>query len=38
MTSNARGGGRILGSLHSADGTGVVRKEATGVKQPHAAR
>jgi uncharacterized protein YndB with AHSA1/START domain len=27
MTSNARGGGRILGSLHSADGKGVVRME-----------
>jgi uncharacterized protein YndB with AHSA1/START domain len=27
MTSNARGSGRILGSLRSADGTGVVRIE-----------
>jgi uncharacterized protein YndB with AHSA1/START domain len=27
MTSNARGGGRILGSLRSADGKGVVRME-----------
>jgi uncharacterized protein YndB with AHSA1/START domain len=27
MTSNARGGTRILGSLRSADGTGVVRIE-----------
>ena len=27
MTSNARGGGRILGSLGSADGKGVVRIE-----------
>ena len=27
MTSNARGGGRILGSLHSANGKGVVRME-----------
>jgi uncharacterized protein YndB with AHSA1/START domain len=27
MTSNARGGGRILGSLNSADGKGVVRIE-----------
>ena len=27
MTSNARGGGRILGSLHSANGKGVVRIE-----------
>jgi uncharacterized protein YndB with AHSA1/START domain len=27
MTSNAAGGGRILGSLHSADGKGVVRME-----------
>jgi uncharacterized protein YndB with AHSA1/START domain len=27
MTSNARGGGRILGSLRSADGKGVVRVE-----------
>ena len=27
MTSNARGGGRILGSLRSADGKGVVRLE-----------
>jgi uncharacterized protein YndB with AHSA1/START domain len=27
MTSNARGGGRILGSLRSADGKGVVRIE-----------
>ena len=27
MTSNARGGGRILGSLRSADGHGVVRIE-----------
>jgi uncharacterized protein YndB with AHSA1/START domain len=27
MTSNAHGGGRILGSLRSADGKGVVRME-----------
>ena len=27
MTSNVRGGGRILGSLRSADGAGVVRIE-----------
>src|SRR5580700_6219369 len=27
MTSNARGGGRILGSLRSEDGQGVVRME-----------
>jgi uncharacterized protein YndB with AHSA1/START domain len=27
MTSNARGSGRILGSLRSADGKGVVRVE-----------
>jgi uncharacterized protein YndB with AHSA1/START domain len=27
MTSNAPGGGRILGSLRSADGTGIVRME-----------
>jgi uncharacterized protein YndB with AHSA1/START domain len=27
MTSNARGGGRILGSLGSADGKGIVRME-----------
>src|SRR5579863_4419012 len=27
MTSNARGGTRILGSLRSADGKGVVRME-----------
>ena len=27
MTSNARGGNRILGSLRSADGKGVVRME-----------
>ena len=27
MTSNARGSGRILGSLRSADGKGVVRME-----------
>jgi uncharacterized protein YndB with AHSA1/START domain len=27
MTSNARGGGRILGSLRSADGKGVVHME-----------
>ena len=27
MTSNARGGGRILGSLHLANGKGVVRIE-----------
>ncbi len=27
MTSNARGSGRILGSLRSADGAGVVRIE-----------
>jgi uncharacterized protein YndB with AHSA1/START domain len=27
MTSNARGSGRVLGSLRSADGTGVVRIE-----------
>ncbi len=27
MTSNARGGTRILGSLRSADGTGIVRME-----------
>jgi uncharacterized protein YndB with AHSA1/START domain len=27
MTSNARGGNRILGSLRSADGAGVVRME-----------
>src|ERR1700689_3298911 len=27
MTSNARAGGRILGSLRSADGHGVVRME-----------
>ena len=27
MTSNARGGGRVLGSLRSADGKGVVRME-----------
>jgi hypothetical protein len=27
MTSNARGSGRILGSLRSADGRGVVRME-----------
>jgi uncharacterized protein YndB with AHSA1/START domain len=27
MTSNVRGGGRILGSLRSADGKGVVRME-----------
>jgi uncharacterized protein YndB with AHSA1/START domain len=27
MTSNARAGGRLLGSLRSADGTGVVRME-----------
>jgi uncharacterized protein YndB with AHSA1/START domain len=27
MTSNARGGGQILGSLHSANGKGVVRME-----------
>jgi uncharacterized protein YndB with AHSA1/START domain len=27
MTSNARGGSRILGSLESADGNGVVRME-----------
>src|SRR5947207_10032017 len=27
MTSNARGGSRILGSLRSADGKGVVRME-----------
>src|SRR5580704_5986595 len=27
MTSNARAGSRILGSLRSADGTGVVRIE-----------
>jgi uncharacterized protein YndB with AHSA1/START domain len=27
MTSNARGGGRILGSLRSADGKGVVRMQ-----------
>jgi uncharacterized protein YndB with AHSA1/START domain len=27
MTSNARGSGRILGSLRSADGTGIVRIE-----------
>ena len=27
MTSNARGGGRILGSLRSADGKGIVRME-----------
>jgi uncharacterized protein YndB with AHSA1/START domain len=27
MTSKAAGGGRILGSLHSADGKGVVRME-----------
>lgn len=27
MTSNARGGGRILGSLRSADSKGVVRIE-----------
>jgi uncharacterized protein YndB with AHSA1/START domain len=27
MTSDARGGGRILGSLRSADGKGVVRME-----------
>ncbi len=27
MTSNAPGGSRILGSLHSADGKGVVRME-----------
>ena len=27
MTSNARGGGRILGSLRSEDGKGVVRME-----------
>src|SRR6202451_3202222 len=27
MTSNARGSGRILGSLRSADGRGIVRME-----------
>jgi hypothetical protein len=27
MTSNARGGGRILGSLGSAEGRGIVRME-----------
>ena len=27
MTSNARGGDRILGSLRSADGKGIVRME-----------
>ena len=27
MTGNARGGGRILGSLRSADGKGIVRME-----------
>jgi uncharacterized protein YndB with AHSA1/START domain len=27
MTSNARGSGRILGSLQSADGKGVVRMQ-----------
>jgi uncharacterized protein YndB with AHSA1/START domain len=27
MTSNARGGGRILGSLRSADGKGIVRMQ-----------
>ena len=27
MTGNAAGGGRILGSLHTADGKGVVRME-----------
>jgi hypothetical protein len=27
MMSNAGGGGRILGSLHSANGKGVVRME-----------
>ena len=27
MTSNARGGGRILGSLGSAEGKGIVRME-----------
>jgi uncharacterized protein YndB with AHSA1/START domain len=27
MTSNARGGGRILGSVRSADGKGIVRME-----------
>src|SRR5438552_18671398 len=27
MTTNARGGGRILGSLRSADGKGIVRME-----------
>jgi uncharacterized protein YndB with AHSA1/START domain len=27
MTSNARGGGRLLGSLRSADGKGIVRIE-----------
>ncbi len=27
MTSNARGGGRIVGSLRSADGKGIVRME-----------
>ena len=27
MTSNARGGGRILGSLRSGDGKGIVRME-----------
>jgi uncharacterized protein YndB with AHSA1/START domain len=27
MTSNARGGGRILGSLRSAEGKGIVRME-----------
>lgn len=27
MTSNTRPGGRILGSLRSADGTGIVRIE-----------
>src|SRR6266536_6292666 len=27
MTSNARGGGRILGSLRSVDGKGIVRME-----------
>jgi hypothetical protein len=27
MTSNTRGSGRILGSLHSVDGKGIVRME-----------
>jgi hypothetical protein len=27
MTSNATGGGRILGSLRSADGKGMVRMQ-----------